>query len=130
MKIAYGKITKSEVLKYIDEHKKLNPTSVIYVPTLLSDASGIYSSTEKDPYKDISYVISAKILSVITGSDVKITDLDEDKVIKSIKTIESHTRDDYFKALAKNVPEGLDKLRDQFIEYTKMRKRNGEKENE
>ena len=117
-------------MKYIDEHKKLNPTSVIYVPTLLSDASGIYSSTEKDPYKDISYVISAKILSVITGSDVKITDLDEDKVIKSIKTIESHTRDDYFKALAKNVPEGLDKLRDQCIEYTKMRKRNGEKENE
>ena len=85
----YGKITKSEVLKYIDALKKLNPTSVIYVPTLLRDASGIYSSTEKDPYKDISYVISAKILSVITGSDVKITDLDEDKVIKSIKTIES-----------------------------------------
>ena len=125
------KITKSEVLKYIDELKKLNPTSVIYVPTLLSDASGIYSSTEKDPYKDISYVISAKILSVITGSDVKITDLDEDKVIKSIKTIESHTRDDYVKELAKiYVPEGPDKLRDQFIEYTKMRKRNGEKENE
>lgn len=118
-------------MKYIDELKKLNPTSVIYVPTLLSYESGIYSSTEKDPYEDISYVISAKILSVITGSDVKITDLDEDKVIKSIKTIESHTRDDYFKALAKiYVPEGLDKLRDQFIEYTKMRKRNGEKENE
>lgn len=126
----YGKITKSEVLKYIDALKKLNPTSVIYVPTLLSDASGMYSSTEKDPYKDISYVISTKILSVITGSDVKIT-LDEDKVIKSIKTIESHTRDDYFKELAKiYVPEGLDKLRDQFIEYAKMRKRNGEKENE
>ena len=60
-----------------------------------------------------------------------ITDLDEDKVIKSIKTIESHTRDDYFKELDKiYVPEGPYKLRDQFIEYAKMRKRNGEKENE